>query len=217
MKKTFSGVLDRMIQLLREFGIPYAKIKRDPKVFQATAKTYQQSLRVQKDGQNLEVIIEASRMADVMNTGKHQRPTLPRFHHLAFEWTIIFSVVIRKNEHNLSLSLSKETTKNKLTKLLWKRDLEVFNSQFDEVFWIKSNNSYAHAMLLDESIQKQLLEQAALFGVLEVQGQRLYYRESLLRKKQLKEATIRKHYLSMLGVCLNLAKKIEEWSPPIDT
>lgn len=216
MKKTFNSILDRMTQLLRALDIPYTAIKRDSKIFQVSVKTYQQSLRAKKDGQMLELIVQASRITEMMSTSKHQRSSLPKFHHLAFEWTIIFSVIITKNEHDLSLSLTKETTKNKLTKVLWKRDLEVFNSQFDDVFWIKSNNSYAHGMLLDMPIQQQLLKQVVLFGALELQQQRLYYRASLLKRKQLKEETIRKHYLSMLAICLSLAKKVEEWAPPID-
>jgi len=49
-----------------------------------------------------------------------------------------------------------------------------------------------------------------------VLGGRSIRQVSLLKQKELEATTIKKHYKSMLAICLTLAKKVEEWKPPLD-
>jgi hypothetical protein len=217
MKKTFNSILDRMTHLLNELGIAYDMINRDSEIYRTQTEQYEQAIRTKKDGQTFEVIVQATRLAETIENRKYQRASVPRFHPLAFDWSIVFSVILSENNSNLTLVLTKETATNKLTKLLWKRDLEVFNEAFDATFWIKSNNSYAYGMLLDAALQEQLLASFELFGTLEIQENRIHYKESLLKEKELEATTIKKHYKSMLAICLTLAKKVEVWKPPLDS
>jgi hypothetical protein len=215
MKKTFNSILDRMTQLLNEGGLAYDAIRRDPQIYRTEIETYEQAIRVEKEGYSLEIIVQATRLVETMHAQKHQRNLGATFHHLSFDWSLFFSVILLKNTHGLTLFLTKETTKDKLTKLLWKRDLEVFDEAFDAKFWIESNNPYAYGMLLDPVLQEELLANADLFGRLEVQKNRVHYKESLLKEKELKASAIKHHYKSMLAICLILAKKVEGWEPPL--
>ena len=214
MKKRFQRILDQMTYLLNEVGISYDLIKREPQVYRTQMKCYQQTIRSEKDGQSFEIIVQATSLA---KPKKHQGMPLPRFHHLSFDWSIGFSVPLSNNHSNLTLKLTKETTKNKLEKLFWQRDLEVFEELFDANFWIESNTTYAYGMLLDGTLQEQLLANLALFGTLEIQQNRIYYTGSLLEdeEKALEAGILKKHHKSMLAICLNLAKKVEIWEPPL--
>jgi hypothetical protein len=215
MKKTFNRILDRMTHLLNGLGSAYDNIHRDSEIHRTGTDSYEQAIRVEIEGRLVEIIVEATCLAEVTNTRTYQGDSIPAFDPLAFDWSIIFSVVLLNNKDALTLLLTKETTKHKLTKLLWKRDLEVFDDAFDAEFWIESNNPYAYGMLLDAALQQQLLANLDLFGTLEIQANKVYYKESLLKQKELKATRIKKHSESMLGICLTLAKKVDLWEPPL--
>lgn len=215
MKKTFNSILDRMTYLLNELGIAYDAIRRDPQIYRSQTEQYEQGLHSEYNGQVVEITVQATRLVDTGSTRKYQGLGLPKFHALAFDWSIVFSVLLAKNTSNLTLVLTKETTQHKLTKLFWQRDLEVFSEAFDAQFWIQSNNAYAYGMLLDAALQEQLLSNVDFFGKLEIQQNRIHYKESLLKQKELEAAAIKTHYKSMLAICLTLAKKVAEWEPPL--
>lgn len=215
MKKTFNRILDRMTHLLKELGFDYDAIRRDPQIYRTETETYEQAIRVEKNGKSVEIIVQAIRLEKTVTASKYKQNLVADFHDLSFDWFLAFSVVLLNNKDALTLLLTKETTKHKLTKLLWKRDLEVFDEAFDAEFWIESNNPYAYGMLLDAALQQQLLANLDLFGTLEIQANKVYYKESLLKQKELKATRIKKHSESMLGICLTLAKKVDLWEPPL--
>lgn len=123
-------------------------------------------------------------------------------------YTLFFFV---NNPHKLQLSLKRENIKSKLGKLFGKHDLETYNHDFDKSFLIEGNHSYAHAELLDEQLQKQLLQLKGGFTELLIQAGFIRYTESLVSTFFTKVHENR--ILDFVDAGLKLAQNLEAWNP----
>ena len=123
-------------------------------------------------------------------------------------YTLFFFV---QNPHKLQLSLKRENFTSKLGKLFGKHDLETYNPDFDKNFLIAGNHNYAHAELLDEQLQKQLLQLKNGFTELLIQAGFIRYTESSVGTFFTKSHENR--VLNLVDVGLRLAQNLEAWDP----
>lgn len=130
-----------------------------------------------------------------------------------YSWKISF-FTITNNPHNLSLTIKKEHLGNKIEKLFGKRDLEVYEDEFDKRFHISSNHDYAYVDLLDKSTQELLLKTTKSFKSIDVVRHQIRYQEDYNYNQW---RNISPRFLNLWNIQLQLAKNIQEWKPPIST
>lgn len=233
MKKTFGDILDRMTYILKGMGIEYADITRDQAAVKARGHAYEQAIQVKQDGLTLSVVVRATIKPEAVQmnpnhpatkgylqsqhySSYNQYSSLPKRHYLRYNWSIVFRVLMRDNTYKLVLKMKKETLGNKVTKFFGGRDLEVYNQDFDKLFWVEGNNNYAHATLLNNEIQEKLIEEVERFHKLEVRNYYVTYLTPHIKRSDLRSPKYQQHYKTIIEICLALAKNVNEWKPPMD-
>ena len=109
------------------------------------------------------------------------------------------------------MTIKQEHFGNKIEKLFGKRDLEVYEKDFDKRFHISSNHDYAYVDLLDKSVQAMLMKTDKNFNKIEVNRNEIRYQEDYYQWQRSGTS-----FLNIWDVQLQLAKNIHQWTPPTD-
>jgi len=130
-----------------------------------------------------------------------------------YTWKISF-FIITNNPHNLSLTIKKEHLGNKIEKLFGKRDLEVYEENFDKRFHISSNHDYAYIDILDKPTQENLMKTTKRLKPIMVVRDQIRYQEDY-QHNQWRNSSVR--FLNLWNIQLQIAKNIHQWTPPEHT
>lgn len=235
MKKTFGAILDRMTYVLKSIGINYTDMIRDKEIKQLRGHVFERGIEVKQGDLMLYVVVRAKIKPEAIQMNPYHPATknslsaqhnnynnygfyagLPKNHHLRYKWSVFVRVLMRDNTYKLALKMRRENFGNKVAKFFGGRDLEVYNKDFDKLFWIEGNNTYVHATLLTSDLQEKLIEEAERFHELEIRNQYVIYYTPIERLVNVRTPKYQRHYKTLIETCLDLARNVNQWKPPME-